>query len=646
MAKKQFKAESKRLLDLMIGSIYTHREIFLRELISNASDAIDKLRYISLTDDKVGLSADDFKIEIIADKEARTLTIRDNGIGMTLADLENNLGVIARSGSFAFKKENTDIPEDIDVIGQFGVGFYSSFMVAKHVSVISRAYGEESANRWDSDGSDGYTITAAERDGYGSDVILTLRDNVDENGDIEGDSFDEYLEEYRIHELVKKYSDYITHPIVTAVTRSRKVETDVPHGDHAHKETQWEDYTEIETINSRTPIWQRAKSEVNDEQLNEYYREQFGTDADPVASIRIAAEGASVSYKALLFVPGAAPYDYYTREYEAGLRLYSSGVMIMEKCAALLPEHFRFVRGVVDSADLSLNISREMLQHDRQLKTIAANLEKKIRAELERLLANDREKFETFFAAFGLQLKYGLLSEYGANADTLRDLILFYSAKSEKLVTLAEYVEAMPEEQKHIYYACGATAAALEKLPQAELVRKHGFDVLYLTDEIDEFVARQLRAYSDKELRSVTSDDLGLLSDDEARDAEVSEEANKPLLDFIVETLGGKLTAAKISKKLVTAAVCLTTQGSVTLEMERYFKATRQTTDGFGALVAERVLELNDTHPTFEKLKAAFETDRNRAALIAELLYGQAVLMAGLQLDDAVRYAEIMNEIL
>ena len=640
MAKKQFKAESKRLLDLMIGSIYTHREIFLRELISNASDAIDKLRYISLTDDKVGLTADDFKIEIIADKDARTLTIRDNGVGMTAEDLENNLGVIAKSGSFAFKKDNADIPEDIDVIGQFGVGFYSAFMVAKHVTVISRAYGEANASRWDSDGSDGYTIKTAERESYGSDVILTLRDDEDD------DNFSEYLEEYMIHELVKKYSDYITHPIVTAVTRSRQVEVDVPHDDHAHKETQWEDYTEIETINSRTPIWQRAKSEVTDEQLNAFFREQFGATDDPATSLRVSAEGAAVSYKALLFVPSAAPYDYYSREYEPGLRLYSSGVMIMEKCAELLPEHFRFVRGVVDSADLTLNISRETLQHDRQLKTIAANLEKKVRAELERLLNADREKYETFFKAFGLQLKYGLLSEYGANAESLKELILFYSAKSEKAITLAQYVEAMPEEQKYIYYACGATAAALERLPQAELVRKHGFDVLYLTDEIDEFVARQLRTYGDKELRSVTSDDLGLLSDDEARDAEVSEEANKPLLDFVVEALDGKLAAAKISKKLVSAAVCLTTQGSITLEMERYFKATRQANDAMGELRAERVLELNDTHPTFEKLKAAFDNDRERAARIAELLYGQAVLMAGLELDDAVRFAEVMNEVL
>jgi len=650
MAKKQFKAESKRLLDLMIGSIYTHREIFLRELISNASDAIDKLRYISLTDDKVGLGADDFKIEIVADKDARTLTISDNGVGMTAEDLENNLGVIAKSGSFAFKQEHADAPEDIDVIGQFGVGFYSAFMVAKHVTVISRAYGADTANRWDSDGSDGYTIKAAERETYGSDVILTMRDDEDD------DNFSEYLEDYMIHELVKKYSDYITHPIVTAVTKSRRVEVDVPHDDHSHTEAQWEDYTEIETINSRVPIWQRAKSEVTDEQLNDFFREQFGADADAATSIRIAAEGAAVSYKALLFVPSAAPMNYYSREYEAGLRLYSSGVMIMEKCGALLPEHFRFVRGVVDSADLTLNISRETLQHDRQLKTIAANLEKKIRSELERLMGAEREKYETFFAAFGLQLKYGLLADYGANMESLKDLILFYSAQSEKLITLAEYAAAMPSEQKYIYYACGTAVSALERLPQAELLRKRGFDVLYLTDEVDEFVARQIGAYkidgdedaegAQFELRSVTSDDLGLLSDDEARDAEVSEEANKPLLDFVVETLGGKIAAAKISTKLVSAAVCLTTQGGVTLEMERYFTMTRQANDVMGDVRAERVLELNDTHPTFEKLKAAHAEGSEKAALYAELLYGQAVLMAGLELEDAVRFAEVMNEVL
>jgi molecular chaperone HtpG len=642
MAKKQFKSESKRLLDLMIGSIYTHREIFLRELISNASDALDKLRYISLTDDKVGLTADDFKIEITADKDARTLTITDNGVGMTAEDLENNLGVIARSGSLKFKQEHADAPDDVDIIGQFGVGFYSAFMVAKRVTVLSRAYGADAANLWESAGSDGYTIAPAERETVGTDVVLYLRD------DTEDDNFSEYLEEYTIHDLVKKYSDYITHPIVTAVTRSRRVVgTDDPVSphDHEHTETKWEDYTETEVINSRVPIWQRAKSETTDEQLNEFFRDQFGAEEDAAAIIRVAAEGAAVSYKALLFVPSTAPYDYFTREYEPGLRLYSSGVLIMEKCASLLPEYFRFVRGVVDSADLSLNISRETLQHDRQLKTIAANLEKKVRAELERLLANDREKYSAFFRAFGIQLKYGLLADYGVNADNLRDLLLFYSAKSEKPVTVAEYAAAMPEEQKYIYYACGASLAALEKLPQAELLRKRGFDVLYLTDEIDEFVARQLGAYDEKEFRSVTSDDLGLLTDEETRDAEVAEEASKPLLDFVAETLGGKIAAAKISKKLVSAAVCLTTQGGVTLEMERYFNATRQASDVMGDVHAERVLELNDGHEVFNKLKSVFETDKPRAALLAELLYGQAVLMAGLPLDDAVRYAEITNEL-
>jgi len=640
MAKKQFKAESKRLLDLMIGSIYTNREIFLRELISNASDAIDKLRYISLTDDKLGLSADDFKIEIRADKEARTLTISDNGVGMTQEELENNLGVIARSGSFKFKNEHDDTPEDIDIIGQFGVGFYSAFMVAKRVTVLSRSYGSDVANLWESEGSDGFTIKPAERAAYGTDVVLYLRDDTDE------DEFSEYLEDYRIFELVKKYSDYITHPIVTAVTKSRKIEEEVPHGDHSHAETRWEDYTEEQTINSRVPIWQRAKADVTDEQLNDFFREQFAADEDPAAVIRIAAEGSAVSYKALLFVPGAAPVNYYSRDYEPGLRLYSSGVMIMDKCAELLPEHFRFVRGVVDSSDLSLNISREMLQQDRQLKTIAVNIEKKVRAELERLRDADRESYIKFFTAFGLQLKYGLLSEFGVHAENLKNLLLFYSAKSEKLISLGEYVEAMPEEQPYIYYACGASVAALAKLPQAELLRSRGFDALYLTDEVDEFVAKQFAKFDEKELRSVTSDDLGLLTDDEKRDAEISEEANKPLLDFIVEALDGKIAAAKISKKLVTAAVCLTTQGHVTLEMERYFKLSRQASDVMGEVRAERVLELNAAHPTFEKLKTAFEADRDRAAKLAELLYGQAVLMAGLELNDAVRFAEILNEVL
>ena len=537
MSKKQFKSESKRLLDLMVNSIYTHKEIFLREIISNASDAIDKLCYISLTDDRVGLTRDDFKIEIKVDKEKRILTVSDNGVGMTAEELDANLGVIARSGSLQFKKDMEDKPEDIDIIGQFGVGFYSAFMVASKVTVISKAYGQAEASMWVSTGSDGYTISPAEKETVGTDIIIELKpDEEDEN-------VSEYLEEYTLHRLIKKYSDYIRWPIVMDVTKSRQVESDETDTD-GKKKKNWEDYTEKETVNSRVPIWQRSKSEVSDEDCMAFYKDKFFDMENPVSVIRVSAEG-TVSYRAMLFIPAKAPYDYYTREYKAGLQLYTSGVMIMEYCSDLLPEHFRFVRGVVDSQDLSLNISREMLQHDRQLKVIASNLEKKIKAELKRLLESETDKYIGFWKSFGLQLKYGILNGYGANRDLLSDLIMFYSGREQKLIPLADYVKNMAEGQKYIYYACGESTAKLDKLPQAENVRDKGFDILYLTDDVDEFVVRTLAKFEDKEFRSVADDDLGLETEDEKKETEHLEKEYKDVLDFVKDSLEGKVSAAR-----------------------------------------------------------------------------------------------------
>ncbi|MDR2421169.1 MAG: molecular chaperone HtpG [Oscillospiraceae bacterium] len=641
MAKRQFKSESKRILDLMIGSIYTHREIFLRELISNASDAIDKLCYISLTDDKIGLTRDDFRIEIERDEEKRTLTVSDNGVGMTAEELEGNLGVIARSGSLKFKGEleQGGADADIDIIGQFGVGFYSAFMVAKKVTVVSRAYGSDSANVWESSGSDGYTVSPAERAGYGTDVIMELKDDAD--GEDGGENYSEFLDEHTLYSLIKKYSDYIRWPIIMEVTKSHRVE--VPPGKDGKSSATWESRAEREAVNSRVPIWQRPKSEVPDEDCFKFFREQFGAERDPVSVVRVSAEGAAVSYKAMLFIPSKAPYGYFTREYEPGLRLYTSGVLIMERCDSLLPEYFRFVRGVVDSADLSLNISRETLQHDRQLKTIASNLEKKVRAELARLLEHEPEKYAGFYEAFGLQLKYGLLSDFGAHAENLKDLLLFYSRKAERPVTLAEYAKNMPEGQKYIYYACGSGIAALDKLPQAEPLRERGYDILYMTDDIDDFAARALGAFDGKELRSVTGGDLGLSGDEEKRELERTEAAHRELLDFVKESLGGKISEARLSGKLVSAPACLTAKGGVTLEMERYFSSIRA--ESPEPVRAERVLELNAAHRLFGTLKEAYGTDRERAAKYAELLYGQSVLTAGLQLDDAARFCEVVSEL-
>ncbi len=636
MAKKQFKSESKRLLDLMVHSIYTHKEIFLREIVSNASDAIDKLCYISLTDDKVGLSRDDFKITIKADKEKRTLTIADNGIGMTADELESNLGVIARSGSLQFKKDMTEKSEDIDIIGQFGVGFYSAFMVAEKLTVISRAYGQSDANMWVSTGSEGYTIAPCEKDAVGTEIIIEMKSDEDD------ENYSEFLEEHELHRIIKKYSDYIRWPIVMELTKSRQVEGTETDKD-GNKKKVWEDYTEEAVVNSRIPIWQRAKSEVSDAECIQFYKEKFYDTEDPVSVIRISAEG-TITYKAMLFIPAKAPYDYYSREYKAGLQLYTSGVMIMEHCADLLPEHFRFARGVVDSQDLSLNISREMLQHDRQLKVIASNLEKKIKAELKKLMDNEYDKYVTFFKSFGLQLKYGILNGYGMNKDLLSDLIMFYSSKAEKLIPVAEYVKNMQEGQKYIYYACGENAAKLDKLPQAESVREKGFEILYLTEDVDEFVVRTLMKFEDKEFKSVNDDDLGLETEDEKNETEKLETENKEILDFVKDSLGGKIASAKLSHKLKSHPVCLTTQGGVSLEMERYFASLQGGPSE--NIKAERVLELNASHPVFAALKDTVSSDKEKAKKYAELLYGQSQLIAGVALDDPSHFADLISELM
>jgi len=642
MAKKQFKSESKRLLDLMVNSIYTHKEIFLRELISNASDAIDKLCYISLTDDKVGLTREDFKITVKADKENRTLTITDNGVGMTEKELETNLGVIAKSGSLQFKKDMEDKPEDIDIIGQFGVGFYSAFMVASRVTVITRAYGEDTAYKWISEGSAGYTIEPYECDqkGSGTDIIIEIKpDSDDEN-------YSEYLEEYKLHNLVRKYSDYVRWPIYMDETKRREVETDEVDED-GNKKKIWEDYIELEVINSRIPIWQRPKSEVSDDECFEFYKEKFFDHTDPTAIIRVSAEGL-VSYQAMLFIPAVAPYDYFTREYKPGLQLYSSGIMIMEHCADLLPEHFRFVRGVVESPDFSLNISREMLQHDRQLKIIATNIEKKVKAELKKLLNDDLEKYEKFYKAFGIQLKYGITNSFGTNKDMLSDLIMFYSSKAGKLITLTEYVKNMPEEQKYIYYASGENVTMLEKLPQAEQVRDKGYEIFYLTEEIDEFVIRALGNFEEKEFRSVNDGDLGLDSEEDKKELEQQESDNKELLEFVKESLDGKIAAAKLSTKLKSHPCCLAAQGEISLEMEKYFKSMQGRADGMpeDMMKAQRVLELNAEHASFKALKETFSGDKDRAAKYAKVLYGQALLTAGVPLEDPNEFSELVSELL
>ncbi len=626
MAKKQFKSESKRLLDLMINSIYTHKEIFLRELISNASDAIDKLCFISLTDDKVGMDRSDFKITIDADKENRILKICDNGIGMDKDDLENNLGTIASSGSYKFKQALDKEQDDIDIIGQFGVGFYSAFMVAKKITVNTKKYGCETGYCWQSSGADGYTIKEIEKNSCGTEIILEIKDNTEE------ENYDEFLEQYRIQGLVKKYSDYIRYPIVMDVKKSRvKEETK----DNEHPE--YEEYTETETLNSMIPIWQRLKKDVKQEEYDKFYSEKFMTMDKPLKTIVTSVEGV-VTYKALLFIPSAAPYDYYTKEYKKGLQLYSSGVLIMDCCEELLPEHFRFVRGIVDSADLSLNISREMLQHDRHLLTIAQNIEKKIKNELSSMLANERENYEKFFNTFGRQLKYGVVSDYGMHKEELQDLLMFYSSTEKKLVTLSEYVDRMKEDQKFIYFATGESASAIDTLPQTELLRSKGFEILYCTEEIDEFTLQTLMQYKEKRFCSATNDDLGI-DNEENKEPEKDSSA---LLTFVKETLGDKVSEVTASKKLVSHPVCLTAKGGISFEMEKYFN-TVQPDSG---MKAQRVLELNLSHSAVKKMEELIQTDIEKAKKYAEILYCQAVLIAGLPLENPSEYADLVCSIM
>lgn len=619
----------------MINSIYTHKEIFLREIISNASDALDKLCYLSLTDDKVGMSRSDFFISVRPDKDARTLTVSDNGIGMTDEEMEKNLGVIANSGSLKFKNDldKTEKDEkDIDIIGQFGVGFYSAFMVANHVKVISKAYGSDKAYCWESDGADGYTITETEKTAVGTDIIMSIKPDTEE------ESYGEFLETYRLRSLIKKYSDYIRYPIRMDIEKTRSVETDET-DENGNKKTKTETYIENETINSMVPIWQRSKNEVSDEDCKKFYKEHFFDPEDPVRVIRVNAEGA-VQYKAMLFIPSRAPYDYFTKEYEKGLQLYTSGVMIMDKCSDLIPEHFRFVRGVVDSQNLSLNISREILQHDRQLRTIAANLEKKIKSELKKMMTDDREGYDKFYNAFGLQLKYGIANEYGIHKELLSDLIMFFSSTEKKLVSLSEYVSRMPEEQKYIYYACGESVSKLDTLPQTELIRDKGYEILYMTDSVDEFVVRMLGKFEDKEFKSVNDKDLGIETDEEKKETEKKAEESRELLDFVKESLGGKVKDVRISSKLKSHPVCLTTDGEITLEMEKYFKSLPGSE--MGGIQAERVLELNPEHPAFKALEKAFETDKEKAGKYAEILYTQSLLIAGMDIENPAEYADLV----
>lgn len=622
MAKKEFKSESKRLLDLMINSIYTHKEIFLRELISNASDAIDKLCFIALTDDKLNMSRDDFKIFIKPDKENRTLTITDNGIGMDKDDLENNLGTIASSGSYKFKQEMSEKQDDIDIIGQFGVGFYSAFMVAKKITVVTKKYGCDTAYKWESDGADGYEITETERDEIGTTIVLKIKDNTEE------ENYDEFLEQYRIQGLIKKYSDYIRYPIMMDMTHSRvKEET------KDSEKPEYEDYTETETLNSMLPIWQRAKKDVKQEEYDNFYREKFMAMDKPLRTIVTSVEGV-VTYKALLFIPSQAPYDYYTKEYKKGLQLYSSGVLIMENCEELLPEHFRFVKGIVDSADLSLNISREMLQHDRHLITIAQNIEKKIKNELTSMLANDRENYEKFFNAFGRQLKYGVSADYGMHKEELQDLLMYYSSTEKKLVTLSEYVDRMKEDQKFIYFAVGENISSIDNLPQTELLRSKGYEILYCTEEIDEFSLQTLMQYKDKRFCSATNDDLGIENDENKE----KEKDSSAILTFVKETLGDKVSEVVASKKLVSHPVCLTAKGGISFEMEKYFNAVQPDS----GMKAQRVLELNMNHSAVKAMESAVQTDIEKAKKYAELLYDQALLIAGLPIENPGEYADLV----
>ena len=630
MAKRQFKAESKRLLDLMINSIYTNKEIFLRELISNASDAMDKLYYKSLTDNITGLSRSDFAIEISADKDARTLTITDNGIGMTKDELADNLGTIAKSGSGLFKEGADDekAAEDIDIIGQFGVGFYSAFMVSQKVEVLSKAFGEDQAWLWTSTGADGYTIKEAERDGHGTTIIMTLKEDTDD------ERYSRYLEEYEIKHLVKRYSDYIRYPIRMECTNQKLKEG---------TENEYEEVKEIETLNTMSPIWKKQKSEVTDEEYANFYKDTFHDYNDPLLTIRSSTEGAA-TYTALMFVPSKAPMNFYSKEYEAGLKLYASGVMIMENCKDLLPEWFRFVRGLVDSEDLSLNISREMLQQDRQLQVIEKRLEKKIHDELKTMLRKDREKYEQFWDAFGIQIKYGTYADYGMHGKELSDLVLFRSSFEDgKYTTLDDYVSRMKEDQKYIYYACGETPEKIAQLPQTELVADKGYEILYLTEDVDEFCVRTLYAYEEKEFRSISDDDLGIETEEDKEALEKTAEENKNLFLAMKEALGDKVTDVRASNRLKSHPVCLSAEGGISIEME---KVLSQQMNADNRVKAQKVLELNTEHPIFGKLQELYTDDPTKIFDYAELLYDQALLIEGLPVEDPVRFSNLICDLM
>ena len=634
METKQFKAESKKLLEMMIHSIYTHKEIFLRELISNASDAIDKLYFKSLTDDKVGLNKDDFAIWLSVDREGNRLKISDNGIGMTAEELESHLGTIAESGSLKFKSENK-LDEDNHIIGQFGVGFYSAFMVAKKVTVISKAYGSDKAYQWESEGVDGYTITEADKKSVGTDIILELLP------DSEDEDYSGFLDQYRLKSLVKKYSDYIRFPIKMEVTHSRPMEMS-DEDKEAGKTPEYEEYLEIETLNSMVPLWKKNKTELKEEDYKHFYTEKFFDYNAPLKYSHVKNEG-NANYNALLYIPSKAPYDYYSKEYEKGLQLYSNGVLIMDKCSDLLPDYFSFVRGLVDSEDLSLNISREMLQHDRQLKVIAKSIEKTISSELKKMLKNEREKYEEFWKAFGLQMKYGIYSDFGMNKEKLQDLLLFTSSNDSKLVTLDEYVTAMREDQKYIYYATGESVARISQLPQTELVKDNGFEILYLTDNIDEFAVKSIGKYKDKEFRSVSADDLGLESPEKKEELKAKEEEASGMLEDITKALDGKVTKVILSQRLKTHPVCLTSKGEISLEMEKVLNA--MPTDQ--KVYAQKVLEINPEHEIFEKLTAVKESgDADKLGKYAKLLYDQALLIEGINIENPVEFSNLICELM
>ncbi|WP_419954253.1 molecular chaperone HtpG [Neobacillus niacini] len=625
MAKKQFKAESKRLLEMMINSIYTHREVFLRELISNASDAIDKIYYKALTDDALSFDKESYFIQVIPDKETRTLKIIDTGIGMTKEELENNLGTIAKSGSLAFKKE-TELKDGYDIIGQFGVGFYAAFMVADVVTVTSKALGSEEAYKWESDGAEGYTIEPAEKDSVGTEIVLKIKENNEE------DNYDEFLEEYRLKSIIKKYSDFIRYPIKMDVTGRRPKEG---------SENEFEDYVEEQIINSMVPIWRKNKSELTDEDYENFYAEKrYGFDK-PLKHIHISVDG-TIRYNAILYIPEKTPFDFYSKEFEKGLELYSNGVLIMDKCADLLPDHFSFVKGMVDSEDLSLNISREMLQHDRQLKLISKNINKKIKSELQSLLRNEREKYEEFYKSFGRQLKYGVYSEFGANKEVLQDLIMFHSSKEKKLVTLDEYVSRMPEDQKYIYYASGDSIERIDKLPQAEFVSEKGYEILYFTEDIDEFAIKMLMTYKEKDFKSISSGDLGIEGEENKSDSESEEKEYKEIFDYMKNILEGKVKDVRVSKRLKSHPVCLATEGDISIEMEKILAAMPDNQN----IKADKVLEINKNHEVFQSLKEAFEIDKDKLDLYTKLLYNQALLIEGLPIQDPVEFTNDICKIM